>query len=116
MVETATTTTITRTSSSASPSNVGPPATPTAALVHRNDETTRGIYNLKIIVFLLFLPFVLFAVLLKHLLDYLFALGLKEKDVSGKVALVRLGGHSIEIADDIIFCMYIVSKFSVCLT
>jgi len=91
MVETATTTTITRTVSSApSTTSVAPSATPTAALVQRNnDETTRAIFNLKVILFLLLLPLVLFAVFLKHLLDYLFSLGLKEKDVSGKVALVR---------------------------
>lgn len=114
MVETATTTTITRTttnvpappnngsgssggggvavvSGSGSGSAAGPAATPTATVAQRNDETTRAIYNLKVIVFLLLLPFVLFAVFLKHLLDYLFALGLKEKDVSGKVALVSKG-------------------------
>ena len=54
----------------------------------QNDEVIRGIYNLKIILFLLILPIVLFAVFLKHLLDYLFSLGLNEKDVAGKVALV----------------------------
>lgn len=117
MVETATTTTITRTTTNVpvAPNNgsssadaaggaastaggnagnggqAGPSATPTATVAQRNDETARAIYNLKVIVFLLFLPFVLFAVFLKHLLDYLFALGLKEKDVSGKVALVSRG-------------------------
>ncbi|EDW16849.1 short-chain dehydrogenase/reductase family 16C member 6 [Drosophila mojavensis] len=98
MVETATTTTITRTTSSAAPnSHAAPSATPspTAAQAQRNDETTRLIYNLKIIAFLCLLPFVLFAVFLKHLLDYLFALGLKEKDVSGKVALVTGGGSGL---------------------
>ncbi|TDG51321.1 hypothetical protein AWZ03_002116 [Drosophila navojoa] len=98
MVETATTTTITRTTSSAAPnSHAAPSATPspTAAQAQRNDETTRLIYNLKIIAFLCLLPFVLFAVFLKHLLDYLFALGQKEKDVSGKVALVTGGGSGL---------------------
>lgn len=97
MVETATTTTITRTTSTAAPSsNVAPSATPspTAAQAQRNDERTRLGYNLQIIVFLCLLPFVLLAVFLKHLLDYLFALGLKEKDVSGKVALVSTGGRA----------------------
>lgn len=99
MVETATTTTITRTTSSGAPnSHAAPSATPspTAAQAQRNDETTRLIYNLKIIAFLCLLPFVLFAVFLKHLLDYLFALGLKEKDVSGKVALVSTGGRAFK--------------------
>ncbi|XP_017131368.1 short-chain dehydrogenase/reductase family 16C member 6 isoform X1 [Drosophila elegans] len=105
MVETATTTTITRTTSAVPAGAVtvtgptGSAATPTAAQVaaqaHRNDETTRAIFNLKVIVFLLFLPLVLLAVFLKHLLDYLFALGLKEKDVSGKVALVTGGGSGL---------------------
>ncbi|XP_023176851.2 short-chain dehydrogenase/reductase family 16C member 6 [Drosophila hydei] len=98
MVETATTTTITRTTSTAAPSsNVAPSATPspTAAQAQRNDERTRLGYNLQIIVFLCLLPFVLLAVFLKHLLDYLFALGLKEKDVSGKVALVTGGGSGL---------------------
>lgn len=122
MVETATTTTITRTttnvpappnngsgssggggggvavvSGSGSGSAAGPAATPTATVAQRNDETTRAIYNLKVIVFLLLLPFVLFAVFLKHLLDYLFALGLKEKDVSGKVALVSNGDWGVAL-------------------
>lgn len=124
MVETATTTTITRTTTNVpvAPNNgsssavaaggaastaggnagnggqAGPSATPTATVAQRNDETARAIYNLKVIVFLLFLPFVLFAVFLKHLLDYLFALGLKEKDVSGKVALVSRGlGEGVEM-------------------
>lgn len=122
-METATTTTITRTTTSVpavAPNNgsggdagvgssaaggngsgsAGPAATPTAQVAQRNDETTRAIYNLKVIVFLVFLPFVLFAVFLKHLLDYLFALGLKEKDVSGKVALVsgvRVAGWHLYI-------------------
>lgn len=56
----------------------------------QNDEVTRGIFNLKMVVFLILLPLILFAAFLKHLLDYLFSLGLKEKDVSGKVALVSL--------------------------
>lgn len=60
----------------------------TAASARQNDEVTRGIFNLKMILFLLLLPLVLFAVFLKHLLDYLFGLGLAEKDVAGKVALV----------------------------
>lgn len=121
MVETATTTTITRTTTnvpappnngsgssggggsggvavvSGSGSGAGPAATPTATVAQRNDETTRAIYNLKVIVFLLLLPFVLFAVFLKHLLDYLFALGLKEKDVSGKVALVSNGDWGVAL-------------------
>lgn len=121
MVETATTTTITRTTTnvpapsnngsgssggggsggvavvSGSGSGAGPSATPTATVAQRNDETTRAIYNLKVIVFLLLLPFVLFAVFLKHLLDYLFALGLKEKDVSGKVALVSNGDWGVAL-------------------
>lgn len=121
MVETATTTTITRTTTNVpAPSNngsgssggggsggvavvsgsvsaAGPAATPTATVAQRNDETTRAIYNLKVIVFLLLLPFVLFAVFLKHLLDYLFALGLKEKDVSGKVALVSNGDWGVAL-------------------
>lgn len=121
MVETATTTTITRTTTNvpAPPNNgssssggggsggvavvsgsgsvAGPAATPTATVAQRNDETTRAIYNLKVIVFLLLLPFVLFAVFLKHLLDYLFALGLKEKDVSGKVALVSNGDWGVAL-------------------
>lgn len=121
MVETATTTTITRTTTnvpappnngssssggggsggvavvSGSGSAGGPAATPTATVAQRNDETTRAIYNLKVIVFLLLLPFVLFAVFLKHLLDYLFALGLKEKDVSGKVALVSNGDWGVAL-------------------
>lgn len=121
MVETATTTTITRTTTNVpAPSNngsgssggggsggvavvsgsgsaAGPSATPTATVAQRNDETTRAIYNLKVIVFLLLLPFVLFAVFLKHLLDYLFALGLKEKDVSGKVALVSNGDWGVAL-------------------
>lgn len=121
MVETATTTTITRTTTNvpAQPNNgsgssggggsggvavvsgsgnaAGPSATPTATVAQRNDETTRAIYNLKVIVFLLLLPFVLFAVFLKHLLDYLFALGLKEKDVSGKVALVSNGDWGVAL-------------------
>lgn len=118
MVETATTTTITRTTTnvpappnngsgssggggvavvSGSGSAAGPAATPTATVAQRNDETTRAIYNLKVIVFLLLLPFVLFAVFLKHLLDYLFALGLKEKDVSGKVALVSNGDWGVAL-------------------
>lgn len=118
MVETATTTTITRTTTnvpappnngsgssggggvavvSGSGSAAGPSATPTATVAQRNDETTRAIYNLKVIVFLLLLPFVLFAVFLKHLLDYLFALGLKEKDVSGKVALVSNGDWGVAL-------------------
>jgi len=97
MVETATTTTITRTTTAVPAGAVTvtgptasatPTATQAAAQAHRNDETTRAIFNLKVIVFLLLLPLVLLAVFLKHLLDYLFALGLKEKDVSGKVALV----------------------------
>lgn len=62
----------------------------TSASPRQNDEVTRGIYNLKMVLFLLLLPLVLFAILLKHLLDYLFGLGLKEKDVTGKVALVSL--------------------------
>ncbi|EDV94693.1 epidermal retinol dehydrogenase 2 [Drosophila grimshawi] len=113
MVETATTTTITRATINvpATPAPATPPttiATATAtstvgasssssvgAVVQRNDETTRHIFNLKIIVFLLLLPFVLLAVGLKHILDYLFALGLKEKDVSGKVALVTGGGSGL---------------------
>ncbi|XP_034116458.1 short-chain dehydrogenase/reductase family 16C member 6 [Drosophila nasuta] len=97
MVETATTTTITRTTSSApATTSVSPnSATPTAALVNRNDETTRAIFNLKVILFLLLLPLVLFGVFLKHLLDYLFSLGLKEKDVRGKVALVTGGGSGL---------------------
>lgn len=121
MVETATTTTITRTTTNvpAPPNNgssssggggsggvavvsgsggvAGPAATPTATVAQRNDETTRAIYNLKVIVCLLLLPFVLFAVFLKHLLDYLFALGLKEKDVSGKVALVSNGDWGVAL-------------------
>lgn len=56
----------------------------------QNDEVTRGIFNLKMLVFLLLLPVVLLMVVLKHLLDYLFSLRLKEKDVNGKVALVSL--------------------------
>ncbi|XP_017020354.1 short-chain dehydrogenase/reductase family 16C member 6 [Drosophila kikkawai] len=104
MVETATTTTITRSTTTAPAGSVtvtGPAssATPTAAQAaaraQRNDETTRAIFNLKVIVFLLLLPLILFAVFLKHLLDYLFALGLKEKDVSGKVALVTGGGSGL---------------------
>ncbi|KAH8310764.1 hypothetical protein KR044_002920 [Drosophila immigrans] len=96
MVETATTTTITRTTSTApATTSVAPSATPTAALVNRNDETTRAIFNLKVIVFLVLLPFVIFGVFLKHLLDYLFSLGLKEKDVRGKVALVTGGGSGL---------------------
>lgn len=62
----------------------------TSASPRQNDEVTRGIYNLKMVLFLLLLPLVLFSILLKHLLDYLFGLGLKEKDVTGKVALVSL--------------------------
>ncbi|KAI9577027.1 hypothetical protein GQX74_014955 [Glossina fuscipes] len=101
MVETATTTTITHVTST-TPVPPPPTTTPTAhnisiatsstatlASSRQNDEVTRGIFNLKIIVFLLLLPLILFAVFLKHLLDYLFALNLKEKDVTGKVALVR---------------------------
>lgn len=101
MVETATTTTITHVTST-TPVPPPPITTPTAhnisvatsstatlASSRQNDEVTRGIFNLKIIVFLLLLPLILFAVFLKHLLDYLFALNLKEKDVTGKVALVR---------------------------
>ncbi|KAH8243279.1 hypothetical protein KR032_006205 [Drosophila birchii] len=104
MVETATTTTITRSTTTAPAGSVtvtGPASsgTPTAAQAaaraQRNDETTRAIFNLKVIVFLLLLPLILFAVFLKHLLDYLFALGLKEKDVSGKVALVTGGGSGL---------------------
>lgn len=108
MVETATTTTITRTttqvpagSGTVTPTPAPSTATPTAAQVaaqaQRNDETTRAIFNLKIIVFVLLLPLILFAVLLKHLLDYLFALGLKEKDVSGKVALVS--NHLTDVSE-----------------
>ncbi|EDW28181.1 GL27357 [Drosophila persimilis] len=106
MVETATTTTVTRTtitapagpaatvpSSSATPT--APTATQAASQARRNDETTRALFNLKIIIFLLLLPLILLAVGLKHLLDYLFALGLKEKDVSGKVALVTGGGSGL---------------------
>ncbi|XP_037819313.1 estradiol 17-beta-dehydrogenase 11 [Lucilia sericata] len=70
-------------------------AATTAAGARQNDEVTRGIYNLKMILFLLLLPLVLFAVFLKHLLDYLFGLGLKEKDVAGKVALVTGGGSGL---------------------
>ncbi|KAH8416635.1 hypothetical protein KR222_000163 [Zaprionus bogoriensis] len=108
MVETATTTTITRTTTNVPAPNISSSsgsvdaggtaaaATPTAATAaQRNDERTRAIYSLKVIVFLVLLPFVLFAVFLKHLLDYLFALGLKEKDVSGKVALVTGGGSGL---------------------
>ncbi|EDW43278.1 short-chain dehydrogenase/reductase family 16C member 6 isoform X1 [Drosophila sechellia] len=104
MVETATTTTITRTTTAVPAGAVTvtgptasatPTATQAAAQAHRNDETTRAIFNLKVIVFLLLLPLVLLAVFLKHLLDYLFALGLKEKDVSGKVALVTGGGSGL---------------------
>lgn len=65
------------------------PAAATAARnAQRNDETARGIYNLKVIVFFLLLPLILFAVFLKHFLDYLFGLGEKAKDVRGKVAVV----------------------------
>ncbi|EDV54064.1 short-chain dehydrogenase/reductase family 16C member 6 [Drosophila erecta] len=104
MVETATTTTITRTTTAVPAGAVTvtgptasatPTATQAAAQAHRNDETTRAIFNLKVIIFLLLLPLVLLAVFLKHLLDYLFALGLKEKDVSGKVALVTGGGSGL---------------------
>ncbi|KAH8356439.1 hypothetical protein KR200_002983 [Drosophila serrata] len=104
MVETATTTTITRSTTTAPAGSVtvtvpGSSATPTAAQAaaraQRNDETTRAIFNLKVIFFLILLPLILFAVFLKHLLDYLFALGLKEKDVSGKVALVTGGGSGL---------------------
>ncbi|XP_017003104.1 short-chain dehydrogenase/reductase family 16C member 6 [Drosophila takahashii] len=105
MVETATTTTITRTTTAVPAGSVTvtgptaasttPTATQAAAQAHRNDETTRAIFNLKVIVFLLLLPLVLLAVFLKHLLDYLFSLGLKEKDVSGKVALVTGGGSGL---------------------
>uniref|UniRef100_A0A1A9W1P2 Uncharacterized protein n=1 Tax=Glossina brevipalpis TaxID=37001 RepID=A0A1A9W1P2_9MUSC len=101
MVETATTTTITHVTST---TPVPPtPTTPTAHNIsvatsstatlasssRQNDEVTRGIFNFKIFIFLLLLPLILFGIFLKHLLDYLFALNLKEKDVTGKVALVR---------------------------
>ncbi|XP_061394411.1 estradiol 17-beta-dehydrogenase 11 [Musca vetustissima] len=66
-----------------------------SASPRQNDEVTRGIYNLKMVFFVLLLPLVLFAVFLKHLLDYLFGLGLKEKDVMGKVALVTGGGSGL---------------------
>lgn len=57
----------------------------------QNDEVTRGIYNLKMVLLVLLLPLILLAVFLKHLLDYLFGLGLSEKDVMGKVAVVSHG-------------------------
>ena len=56
----------------------------------QNDETQRLFFNLKMVGLLLLLPLILFAVFLKHLLDYLFGLAEKEKDVIGKVALVSL--------------------------
>ncbi|XP_065372264.1 epidermal retinol dehydrogenase 2 [Calliphora vicina] len=104
MVET---TTVTRTTeipvpaTTAAPIRINTTATTTtstattAAGGRQNDEVTRGIYNLKMILFLLILPLVLFAVFLKHLLDYLFGLGIKEKDVAGKVALVTGGGSGL---------------------
>ncbi|XP_030370907.1 short-chain dehydrogenase/reductase family 16C member 6 [Scaptodrosophila lebanonensis] len=99
MVETATITTTTISMPASSNAATATAATPTAsqaaAQARRNDETTRAIFNVKIIIFLLLLPIVLFAVLLKHFLDYLFGLGLKEKDVSGKVALVTGGGSGL---------------------
>lgn len=108
MVETAKITTFTRTTTAvpapaSAPAAATTPAiapvtaasatpTPTATTAARNaqgnDETARGIYNLKVIVFFLLLPLILFAVFLKHLLDYLFGLGEKPKDVRGKVAVV----------------------------
>lgn len=107
MVETATTTTITHVTST---TPVPPtPTTPTAHNIsvatsstatlasssRQNDEVTRGIFNFKIFIFLLLLPLILFGIFLKHLLDYLFALNLKEKDVTGKVALVTGGGSGL---------------------
>ncbi|XP_055905971.1 epidermal retinol dehydrogenase 2 [Eupeodes corollae] len=58
-----------------------------------SEKRQRLIFNLKIIVCLLLLPLILFAVALKHLLDYLF--GSKEKDVKGKVVLITGGGSGL---------------------
>ncbi|XP_067618725.1 uncharacterized oxidoreductase Lin0452 isoform X2 [Eurosta solidaginis] len=69
--------------------------TVTPTNVRRNDETARGVYNLKVIICLMLLPLILFAVFLKHLLDYLFSLGVKEKDVRGKVAVVTGAGNGL---------------------
>jgi len=102
MVETAVTTTMTRSVSQepSAPTTVAPSVTTSQTTIitrpaSQNDATTRGIFNLKIFIFLLLLPFVLFATFLKHLLDYLFSLGAKEKDVSGKVALVTGAGSGL---------------------
>ncbi|XP_073818322.1 estradiol 17-beta-dehydrogenase 11 [Musca autumnalis] len=81
-------------SSTTTTTTVTSPSTASAS-PRQNDEVTRGIYNLKMVFFVLMLPLILFAVFLKHLLDYLFSLGLKEKDVMGKVALVTGGGSGL---------------------
>uniref|UniRef100_A0A0K8VGK5 Retinol dehydrogenase 10-A n=1 Tax=Bactrocera latifrons TaxID=174628 RepID=A0A0K8VGK5_BACLA len=82
---------------SVTPTPAATTATTTTAArnAQRNDETARGIYNLKVIVFFLLLPLILFAVFLKHLLDYLFGLGEKPKDVRGKVAVVTGAGNGL---------------------
>ncbi|XP_004536643.1 estradiol 17-beta-dehydrogenase 11 [Ceratitis capitata] len=86
---------VTNTTSAAATPTIATATTTTATNARRNDETARGIYNFKVIVFCLLLPLILFAVFLKHLLDYLFSLGEKEKDVRGKVAVVTGAGNGL---------------------
>ncbi|CAD6994372.1 unnamed protein product [Ceratitis capitata] len=90
---------VTNTTSAAATPTIATATTTTATNARRNDETARGIYNFKVIVFCLLLPLILFAVFLKHLLDYLFSLGEKEKDVRGKVAVVSevWGGSVVNV-------------------